>query len=75
MKNIVGARVRQARLGKKPKLTQQRLAAKLQTLDWDIDRGGLAKIESGIRQVTDIELVKLAKSLSVSTSWLLGEEK
>jgi len=74
MKNIVGIRVRQARIEQKPKLTQERLAAKLQTLDWSVDRGILAKIEAGVRQVTDIELVKLAKALSVSTSWLLGEE-
>ena len=40
---------------------------------WDIDWTGVAKIEIGIWQVTDIELVKLAKALNISVSWLLGE--
>lgn len=54
-------------------MTQAQLAAKLQLDQWDIDRAGVAKIEIGIRQVTDIELVKLAKALDVSAAWLLGE--
>lgn len=54
-------------------MTQADLAAKLQLDHWDIDRAGVAKIEIGIREVRDIELVKLAKALNVSTSWLLGE--
>jgi transcriptional regulator with XRE-family HTH domain len=55
-------------------MTQAELAAKLQLDQWDIDRAGVAKIEIGIREVRDIELVKLAKALNVSASWLLGEE-
>ena len=54
-------------------MTQAQLAAKLQLDQWDIDRAGVAKIEIGIRQITDIELVKLAKALDVSAAWLLGE--
>ena len=73
MKNIVGERVRQARKQFQPRLTQADLAARLQLEDWDIDRGGVAKIETGIRQVTDVEVVKLAKALQVSAGWLLGE--
>jgi transcriptional regulator with XRE-family HTH domain len=75
MQNIVGNRVRLARNLRKPKLTQAELATQLQLLDWQIDRGGIAKIESGIRQVTDIEVVKLAKALQIKPGWLLeGEE-
>ena len=73
MRNLVGKRVKQARLKLKPKMTQAALASKLQLDEWDIDRAGVAKIEIGIRQVTDIELVKLAKALDVSAAWLLGE--
>lgn len=73
MRNIVGKRVKLARSQVKPKMTQAALAAQLQLDQWDIDRAGVAKIEIGIRQVTDIELVKLAKALNVSTSWLLSE--
>ena len=36
---------------------------------------GIAKIEIGVRQVTDIELVKIAKALNVTVTWLLGGEK
>lgn len=75
MKNIAGKRVREARIRNNPKLTQEQLAVKLQMQDWKIDRGGIAKIETGIRQVTDIELVKIAKALNVSVTWLLGIEK
>lgn len=74
MQNIVGRRVRLARSLRKPKLTQAELATQLQLLDWQIDRGGVAKIESGIRQVTDIEVVKLAKALQIKPGWLLEGE-
>ncbi|NUM43098.1 MAG: helix-turn-helix transcriptional regulator [Anaerolineales bacterium] len=74
MQNIVGNRVRLARSLRKPKLTQIELATQLQLLDWQIDRGGVAKIESGIRQVTDIEVVKLAKALQIKPGWLLEGE-
>ena len=75
MKNLVGKRVREARNNKSPKITQEQLATKLQMQDWNIDRGGIAKIEAGIRQITDIELVKIAKALNVSITWLLGNDK
>lgn len=73
MKNIIGPRVKLARNRFTPRMTQQQLAARLQIDNWDIDRSGVAKIEMGLRRVTDIELLKLAAALSVSTSWLLGE--
>lgn len=72
MRNIVGGRVKEARLLFNPKLTQSDLAAKLQVLGWKIDRAGVAKIEAGLREVSDIEIVKLAKALNVSISWLFG---
>lgn len=71
--NIVGERVKLARIRYRPKMTQYDLAAKLDLEDWGIGRSGIAKIEIGIRQVTDIEVTKLAKALNVSPSWLLGE--
>lgn len=71
--NLIGERVRLARENTQPRMTQQALATKLQLEDFYIDRGGIAKIESGIRHVSDIELVKIAKILKVSASWLLGE--
>lgn len=73
MRNLVGERVKRARNRVRPRITQADLAAKLQLDHWDIDRAGVGKIEIGIRQVTDIEVVKLARALNVSASWLLGE--
>jgi HTH-type transcriptional regulator, cell division transcriptional repressor len=75
MRNIVGKRVKEGRTLAEPKLTQEELAVKLQMQDWSINRVGIAKIEGGIREVTDVEVVKLSKALGVTTSWLLGEKK
>ena len=71
-RNIVGARVRQARKEAKPLITQTDLLARLQTLGIAIDQSGLSKIENGRRPVSDMEIVALAKALKVSVSWLLG---
>lgn len=73
MRNIVGPRVKEARLKHKPALTQKELAAKLKQLGFDIDRVGISKIETGLRQVHDREVVMLAQALDVSVSWLLQE--
>ncbi len=54
-------------------MTQEALALRLQLDDWDISRSGIGKIEVGLRQVTDIKVVKLAKALDVSDAWLLEE--
>ena len=69
-RNIVGARVRQARKAASPPITQMDLVARLQLLGIVIDQSGLSKIESGQRPVSDIEVVALAKALKVSAAWL-----
>lgn len=69
--NLVGGRVKQARLRHTPRLTQQDLAARLEVRGMSIDRGGVAKIENGDRRVLDFEVVHLADALGVSVSWLL----
>lgn len=74
MRNIVGTRVREARYLSEKKITQADLAVRLQLQGWEIDRVGVAKIEIGLRKVTDIEIKKLANALSVSAAWLLGDE-
>lgn len=74
MRNIVGSRVREARLAHLPRLTQEDLATRVQLENWSISRSGIAKIELGLRKVTDVELLALASALDVSPSWLLGEK-
>lgn len=71
--NIVGKRVQEARLKFNPPLSQEELAARLELNGWKISRGTLAKIEAGVRQVTDIELMTLSKTLKVSTDWLFDK--
>jgi len=73
-RNIVGARVRQARKSAKPPITQTDLVARLQLLDISIDQSGLSKLENGQRPVSDIEVLALAKALKVPVAWLLNEE-
>ena len=68
--NAIGTRVRLARLKRQPRMTQQELATKLQLEGCDISRTGIAKIELGLRQVTDIEVLKIAAALDVPTEWL-----
>jgi transcriptional regulator with XRE-family HTH domain len=67
-KNIVGPNVR--RLRNNQDISQEKLAANCQLIGWDISREGIAKIESQIRGVSDIELLKLAKALRVHFSVL-----
>jgi len=70
-RNIVGARVRQARKAAKPPVSQHDLVARLQLQNVSIDQSGLSKIENGLRPVTDIEVLALARALKVSPEWLL----
>lgn len=73
-KNIVGKRVREARLKAIPIITQQDLSARLEVLGYNIDRVSISKIEAGDRFVADYEVVGLAKALGVSVDWLLIEK-
>lgn len=73
MKNIVGKRVQEARRKFKPPLSQEALAVRLELEGWKISRGTLSKIEAGIRQVTDFEVMALARTLKVAPEWLLDK--
>jgi hypothetical protein len=72
--NIVGKRVRKARLTAKPKLSQDALSGKLAARGVTIDRAGIAKLEAGSRYVSDFEVKALAGALAVTVGWLLGAE-
>jgi hypothetical protein len=71
-RNIVGKRVKQARLSHRPALTQDQLSGKLAAEGVQLDRVAIAKIETGIRCVFDYEVSALAKLLRVDVRWLLG---
>jgi transcriptional regulator with XRE-family HTH domain len=72
-RNIIGERVRIARKGAKPSITQADLAARLQVEGLRLERATISKIETGYREVSDIEAMAIAKALGVSISWLMGE--
>ena len=71
-RNIVGARVTQARL--RLGMKQVELLAKLQVEGIAISVPALSLLEGQKRPVTDKELDALAKILNVSSDWLLGRE-
>lgn len=72
-RNLIGARVTQARLAMGMK--QVELLAKLQLAGVDLSVPALSLLEGQKRPVTDIELVALADILHVSVDWLLGREE
>ena len=69
-RNIVGARVTEARLALGMK--QVELLAKLQLAGVDMSIPALSLLEGQKRPVSDIELNALADILHVSVNWLLG---
>lgn len=73
--NIIGKRVKQARLRRNPSLTQDELSGQLARLGVAVDRAGISKIEIGARCVLDYEVKALAKVLGVSAGWLLDDKR
>lgn len=70
-RNLIGDRVRQARLKSKPKITQTDLLARLAVRGIDLEKTTISKIEAKKRPVTDVELVAIADALEVNVLWLL----
>lgn len=68
--NVSGERIRQER--EKAKLSQEKLAARLQLLGLDVTQKAISRIETGDRVVADYELVALAKALDVTVEYLLN---
>lgn len=69
-KNIISKRLKMLREEKG--LSQSNLAARLQTMNVNIDQQMISKIEKNNRQVTDYELACICKCLSVTPNDLLG---
>ncbi len=68
-RNIVGTQVR--RLRSAAKLTQDDLAARCSLAGFDIGRASVSHIETGLRGVSDLEMVLLAKALRVPVTELV----
>lgn len=71
-KNIIGARVTQAR--KSQGMKQIELLTKLQLAGIEMSTPALSLLEGQKRPVSDIELNALADVLNVSVNWLLGRD-
>lgn len=71
-RNLIGARVTEARLKKGMK--QNELLAKLQVAGIEISVPALSLLEGQKRPVSDKELSALADILGVSVDWLLGRD-
>lgn len=70
--NIIGKNIRRIREDKA--WTQEVLVAKCHLTQWDITRSTLAKIESNVRRVTDIEVKQFSQVLEISINDLFKEE-
>lgn len=72
-RNLVGRRIRQARLRCKPAVSQEDLAGRLAVRGVSIDQTAVSRIENQARYLMDYEVAAIAKSLKVSVGWLFGE--
>jgi transcriptional regulator with XRE-family HTH domain len=72
-RNLVGNRVRQARLRCTPPVSQEDLAGRLAARGILIDRSAVSRIESKSRYLMDYEISAIAKCLKVPVAWLFGE--
>lgn len=70
--NITGQKIMQIR--KEKKLSQRKLAAKMQLLGYDVDHYFIRRVENGERFVTDIDLVIFARTLEIDISQLLSTD-
>jgi len=72
-RNVVGKRIRQARLRCSPPVSQDDLAGRLAARGIILDQTAISRIESQTRYLMDYEIAAIAKALKVSVGWLFGE--
>lgn len=70
--NICGINVSAFR--KEMRISQRKLAEKLQIIGLDVDKNAIQRLEAGKRFVTDIELIALSKALGKTVEELLREQ-
>ena len=70
--NLTGRKI--AEIRKSKKLSQRKLATKMQLLGFDVDHYFIRRVENGERFVTDIDLVIFSKALEVTISEILSEK-
>jgi len=70
--NLCGGKIAQIRKAKK--LSQRKLAEKMQLLGFDVDHYFIRRVENGERFVTDIDLVIFSKALEVPISDMISAD-
>jgi hypothetical protein len=74
-RNVIGHRVRLARLRLKPRVSQDDLAGRLAGQGVVLDHSAVSRIESQTRYVMDYEIAAIARCLKVTVGWLFGEAR
>ena len=69
--NLCGKRLMELR--KSQKLSQRKLAAKMQLSGFDVDHYFIRRVENGERFLTDIDLVIFSRALETPISEILNE--
>lgn len=72
--NIIGERIRAARLMQKPPITQKDLAARLTVYGVPVDRSMVVKMENQERSIKDFEIEALSNCLRLPVEWFFGRE-
>ena len=72
-RNVVGRRIRQARLKCSPSVSQDDLAGRLAARGIILDQTAISRIENQTRYLMDYEIAAIAKALKISVSSLFGE--
>ena len=72
MKNVAGPMIKRLRTSNSPRMTQADLASALQLEGMSLDRAGVAKMEGGLRRISDVELVLIARIFGVAPCKLLS---
>lgn len=70
--NLCGQKI--AEIRKSKKLSQRKLATKMQLLGYDVDHYFIRRVENGERFVTDIDLVIFSRALGVPICEMLSAE-
>lgn len=72
-RNIIGRKVREARLRQSPAVSQDDLVGRLAGRGILLDRSAISRIEGQTRYVMDYEAAAIAGALKVSVAWLFED--
>lgn len=72
-RNVIGRRIREARLKCNPPVSQDDLAGRLAARGITLDQTAVSRIENQTRYLMDYEIAAIARCLKVTVGWLFGE--